>query len=113
MGVRRPDEHHRHACKRVVVRSSQVMKPRKQLGEFGTTVFNDEHGVLNPLTADVDRIYTRIKRRKLQRIEEIENILAPLLNEHPEVGRVLEIICGWKPAFSTLQEDDIESGNIL
>lgn len=60
---------------------------------------------------EIARIYNQIKRRKIHDINRIEELLSPLVPDHPEIQPVLDIIRGWKPEL-TETEDLGESGDL-
>jgi hypothetical protein len=47
--------------------------------------------------SDIQKIHNRIKVRKIRQIKEIEETLKPLIKEHSEINKVLDIIKSWEP----------------
>lgn len=63
--------------------------------------------------AELLRIYSSIKARKLLQIEEIEEHLLPLVSNHPELNRVLDIVRSWKPELNHDGGEELEGSHIL
>jgi len=72
---------------------AQNTSDKKNLGSKQTVGYTLDHFPIN----DIHRIYNKIKKRKNERISEIENIVTPLLSEHPELARVINILQELKP----------------
>lgn len=58
--------------------------------------------------ADFYPIYNNIKTRKIKSIEKIEELIKPLLLEHPELSIVLDIINEWKPKLNPIEGEGSE-----